>query len=154
MGAHQRVAPRPVDVRRDAVAGSRQLAILGRLELVDDLPRPCARADDPRTAVDGAQDRAPVRRLAAAARVERRGVEDHERRAVGRADVEDPGVERARVGVAVADLVDPRGHRGGSAADLERAGHVRVDRADEGVGAGGQRGTLYVATVTPVTMSP
>ena len=79
VGAHQGEAPGPVEVdlerrrRRPAVA-------VGRLQLVDDLAADLARRPDrPGPTVGRPQEQPAIGRLAAAARVEDRPVEDDER---------------------------------------------------------------------------
>ena len=114
VGAHQGVATRPLHVHPHEVAGRRQLAVVGRFQLVDDLATdPTGRLDGPGAAVRSAQDQAAIGRLAAAARVEPGRVQDDERRPVTRGNLEDARLGRAGVRVAVADLVDPGGHRAG-----------------------------------------
>ena len=104
--------PCPLEVDLDEVADSRRVAAVG-LELVGDLATGLARATDgPQSAVGGADDEAPVRRLAAAARIEHGAIEHHGRR-VARLDGSDPRLGRLGVGVRVGDLLAGLGHRRG-----------------------------------------
>ncbi len=110
MGPHQGEAPGPIEVDLELVADGRRIAVAG-LELVDDLatglPRP---ADRPRPPVGGPQQDAAIGRLAAAARVEDRPVQDDERGLAG-LDVADACRHGPGVGVGVAELLPGRGHR-------------------------------------------
>jgi hypothetical protein len=101
---HQREPPDPVEVGRDDVANLRPAAIPG-LELVDDIAAGLLRRPDrPRPAIRGPQDRAAIGRLAAAARVEHRPVEDDDRGVAAVIDRDDPALDRPEVGVGVAEL--------------------------------------------------
>ncbi len=120
MGAHQRVTACPVQVNGHEVAGLGQLAVVGGLQLVDDLPAEASGGPhDPGAAVDAAQDGSPVGRLAATARVERRPVQDDQRRTVRRGHLQDPGAERPRIRVLVAELLDARRHRSSAPSDRQ-----------------------------------
>ena len=80
VGAHQRQPARPVEVDPDDVPDRRRVAV-ARLELMDDLATGLARRPDgPGPPVGGPEQQAAVRRLAAAARIEDRPVEDDEGR--------------------------------------------------------------------------
>src|SRR5690606_19849596 len=88
-------------------------------------------------------EQAAIRWLAATTRIEHGAIEDDERR-VTRLDVTDARRYLARVRVGVAELLADRRHglvlRG--LARGQRPGHVRVDRAQELVLAGRQRGDV------------
>jgi len=116
VGSHEGVSARPFQVHLHPITRSRQLAVLGGLQLVDDLAADALRGpDDPRPAVGRAQDRSPVRRLAAASRVEGGRVQDNQRRPIGARHLEDARLDGPLVGVEVAALVDARRHRAGAA---------------------------------------
>ena len=110
MGPHQREPAGPVEVDLDDVADRRRVAV-ARLELVDDLAAGLAGGPDrPRSAVRCAQDEPAIRRLAAATRVEDRPIEDEQGRLAG-LDRGDARLDRAQVGVRVAELLAGRRHR-------------------------------------------
>ena len=79
VGAHQREASRPVQVDLQLVTDVRGITVAG-FELVDDLAADLARtAHRPGASVGGPQEHAPIRWLAAAARVEDRPIEHDQR---------------------------------------------------------------------------
>ena len=113
VGPHQGKAARPVEVDLELVADRRWLVLAG-LELVDDLAAGLPRAPDrPRAPVGCADDDAAIGRLAAAARVEDRAIQDQER-GLARLDVADPCHGRPGIGVGVAELFAALGHERGA----------------------------------------
>ncbi len=133
MGPHQRQPPGPLDVDLEDVADRRR-AVRRRLQLVGDLAAELARRPDgPGPAVGRPEQDAAVRWLAAAARVERRAIEDD----LGRLALDElrhPRLDLSGVGVRVAELLAGRGHFGG-----HRPFHAGMDGADEQVGTGRER---------------
>ena len=108
MGAHQRETAGPVEVDRTPIARAGAVAVRGRLEHVHDLRH---RPAGPRGPIQErpsavAQDQASIGRLAATTRVEDGPVEHDEWAAVALRDLQDARLERPRVRVAIADLVD------------------------------------------------
>src|SRR5262245_25138209 len=99
VGAHEKVAPRPLDLGPDRVADARRRG--SRLEVVDDLAVGLARADDgPARAIADPGEATDVGRLAAAAGIEDGAVEEHAQ-AIGGVDA---GLDRPRVGVRIGKL--------------------------------------------------
>src|SRR4029079_751453 len=104
MRPHEGVPPRPVEVGHQAVASSGR-PTSGRLQLVDDVAAGLARRTDrPAPAVGRPPQQAAIGRLAAAARVEDRPVENDQGRRAALVDGLDVRLDRPRVGIRVAEL--------------------------------------------------